>query len=307
MIYQNAVLIYNPAARRLQRKPGTLQACTSELCSVGHRFKVISTTHAGSTECVVRRCLREHPDALFVLGGDGTVNEAVNGLANTATPLGVLPAGTGNGFAAETGIPEDPVLAARCLSGWLPRRVQLGRYTNEAEPRSRYFLLLCGAGFDATVIQRVPALAKRLLGKFAFWLTGLSFVLGPLPRFNVEVNGALYCASLAAISRIQNYGGTYRLARSVSLLDDAFELVLLPSPNPLAYIRYALAVARGKLHTLEEVSYIRTRSVRLTPQVGDRIPIHLDGECVGILPAAIELQTHSVVLLLPRPYGQHCA
>src|SRR5439155_10390665 len=149
------------------------------------------TEGTGHATELAREAVREGVDLVAVLGGDGTVNEAVNGLAGTATPLAIVPGGGADVFARSLGIPKRPAdAAARVTANWGPaqkeRRVPLGRVVPAAgrpsphsvasnRPAGRYFVANCGLGFDASIVrmvERKPQM-KRRIGDWYFVLVGL--------------------------------------------------------------------------------------------------------------------------------------
>jgi diacylglycerol kinase (ATP) len=140
------VLLVNPVAgmRRLPLEP--IQAA---LRARGAAVEVALTTRPGDATTIARQAAAAGADVLLACGGDGTVNEAVNGLAGSQTALAVLPGGTVNVWAREVGIPLDPVRALQLLWEGQRRWIDLGR------AGERYFLLMAGIGFDADVAAQV--------------------------------------------------------------------------------------------------------------------------------------------------------
>jgi diacylglycerol kinase family enzyme len=232
------------------------------------------------------------------------MNEVVNGLAHSSVPIGILPGGTGNGLAREAGIGINMISAANQLSQWVPRRISLGLCTTQTS--TRYFLLLCGVGFDALVIYRLRTSAKGFLGKkFSYWLEGFSLVSHRLPEFTIDVGGSLNRATLAVASRVRNYGGDFVLAQSVTLLDDDFEVVLLTGRTAISYLRYLAAVVGRRIQHARGVTFLRARAIRLSPLAHDAstVYVQLDGDHMATLPVSLEIVTDCVTLLLPPHYG----
>ncbi|MBI3695904.1 MAG: NAD(+)/NADH kinase, partial [Acidobacteria bacterium] len=242
---------------------------------------------------------REGADLILVCGGDGTVNEVVNGLAGTPTPLAVLPAGTANVMAVETGLPLDPVRAAALLPQLEPRRISLGRVTGETWA-ARYFLLLCGVGLDARIVYNLNLQWKSYLGKLAYWAAGLSLLGRRLEAFEVAIGEARHECTFALAARVRAYGGNLHIARRAHLLHPDLEVVLFPSRSTLRYLVYLAAVSTGTLHRLSDVTFIRTRRIELRADAG--VPVEVDGEYAGRLPATVEMVPDALTLLLPPSY-----
>jgi len=157
---------------------------------VADRFRVeeVHTKRTGHATELARQAATAAADVVTVLGGDGTVNEAVNGLVGTSVPLAIVPGGGADVFARSAGIPKDPVAAASMLTAHAIspdrlRRVPLGRVLSPAFPNgqtSRYFVANCGVGFDAAIVRAVESRprVKRRLGDRYFVAVGLRLFFG---------------------------------------------------------------------------------------------------------------------------------
>ena len=107
-----------------------------------------------------------------------------------------------------------------------PRRISVGHLTCDGGKVSRHFLLMAGIGLDAHVVYNVRPGLKAKTGKFAYWVAGWSLLGKKLPEFDVEIAGERRRCSFALLSKVRNYGGDFEIARSVTLMDDQFEVVL---------------------------------------------------------------------------------
>jgi diacylglycerol kinase family enzyme len=159
------LIIFNPAAgwRRRQR----LAPVLAQLGEHGCAFVVRETQAPGDAERFAAEVDPEAFDLVVVAGGDGTVNETINGLARSGLPLALIPLGTANVLAAEIGLGPDPAAVARCVALGQPRPIALGAAAG------RRFILMAGAGFDAHVVAGVSVPMKRWLGKGAYVLSTL--------------------------------------------------------------------------------------------------------------------------------------
>lgn len=276
------------------------------LAEEGHAVESVATTGPRTAATLARECVRKGADLILVAGGDGTFNEVINGIVHSDVPVGLLPGGTANVLATELGIARGLEAAARQVSQCLPERVSLGllRCANE-EPR--YFAAMAGAGLDAHIVYHVSARLKSALGKVAYWIGGFVHGMRILPQFTVDVAGEQYRSSFALASRVRNYGGDLEIARSVTLRDHDFEIVLFSGANPLRYVKYLTAVLIGKAAGRKGVTILRADSLRLSCPEDQRIYIQVDGEYAGRLPAAIEIVPHSLTLLTPPGFAQRAA
>ena len=129
---------------------------------------------------------------MIAAGGDGTINEIAEGMVNSPVPLGVLPGGTANVLAVETGMGVKLERVAERLRELRPRRISMGHLTCDGGRVSRHFLLMAGIGLDAHIVYRVKAALKSKTGKFAYWVASWSLLGRRLSEFDVEVDGQSY-------------------------------------------------------------------------------------------------------------------
>jgi len=245
-----------------------------------------------------REAVERGADLVVVLGGDGTINEVVNGLMGSATPLAILPGGTANCLAVELGLGTRPEAAAEQLAQCTPRRIALGRI-HYPGCEARYFTLMCGAGFDGRVVYDLHAGLKRTAGKLAYWVAGFSQIVRKVDQIEVRANGVTYPCGFMLASRIRNYGGDLELARGASLSRGDFETVLFEGSNPLRYAWYMLGVAAKSVQKMRGVHTLHTRRVEITSIAH----LQIDGEYLGRHTAVIEIVPDALCLLIPPNYG----
>jgi YegS/Rv2252/BmrU family lipid kinase len=265
----------------------------------------VITDGPGSAANIARKCVYDGADLILVAGGDGTVNEVVNGMALSDVPLGVLPCGTANVLASELGLGKKPDKVAAGLSGLVPARVSLGVLHSELDRRPRHFLLMAGAGFDASIVNQVDGRMKTSVGKLAYYFAGFSQLGARLPEFNVDVDDKRYRCSFALASRVRNYGGDLEIARNVSLLDHCFELVLFEGTSTFPYVRYLIGVLLNRLPKTAGVTVLHAKAARFSGPEDDRIHVQVDGELAGWLPVSVSIAPRSLTLLVPPKYCQH--
>lgn len=239
---------------------------------------------------------------VLACGGDGTVNEVLQGMVHSSVPLGVLPAGTANVLAHEIGLGRTAPEAALRLADCVPCRVSLGRVWTGEEARSRHFLCMAGAGLDARMVYEVSGPLKDKTGKLAYWAAAFALAGRRLAEFEAVVDGRSYTCSFALVSKVRNYGGDFEIARSVSLFDDRFEVVLFEGRLALGYIRYLAGVALKRTAGLRGVTTLRAREVALRAPADSRVHVQVDGECAGRLPARIDVVPDALTLLIPKTY-----
>ena len=272
------------------------------LKDAGHEIEAIPTAGPRSASALAADCVRRGADLILAAGGDGTVNEIANGMIHSGVPLGVLPAGTANVLAVETGIPRSLERAAANVSTAVAEPVAAGLLKNEANPDGRYFLLMAGAGLDAHIVHNLDPQRKIALGKLSYWIGGFAQLARRLPEFEVESGPVSGRFSFALLSRVRNYGGDIEIAHDVSLLDDQFEAVLFRGPNPFVYLLYFLAILIGRQARVGGIAICHSTQARIEAPASAKAYVQVDGEAAGELPATIELVPAAITLLLPPAY-----
>ena len=300
--YRNIALIYNPFAGGLQgRHSSRLLDAEKALRKYGARVQSIPTDAPRSAGRLAAQAIESGADLIVAVGGDGTINEASEGLAGTNVPLGILPAGTANVLACEMRVGRNFARAAEALLSCSAERISLGRlHTQDQSPRT--FLLMAGAGLDAHIVYSIDAGLKRKIGKVAYWLAGFAQFGKKFPEFNVRIDGRDYPSTFALISKVRNYGGDLEIASQVTLLDDEFEVVLFHGRESWRYVKYLAAVAARRLQGVSGVTVLRARDIELTRATDSRVYLQVDGEFAGHLPARVEILPAALDLLIPEAY-----
>jgi diacylglycerol kinase (ATP) len=303
VLYRRAVLIYNPAAgRRRERRRREVEQAAALIRSHAADVETLPTGEPHSATRLAREASRSGADLVLACGGDGTINEVLNGVAGTSVPLAVLPAGTANVLAIEAGLPLTILEAARCLPELEPRRISLGRVCCQgAASGGRYFLLMAGAGVDAHIVYHLNLRLKARLGLLAYFLAAAGELWRRKEPFEVEVQGERHICTFAVAAKAAEYGGRLRIARGAELLADRLEVVLFQSRSRLRYVVYLGAVYTGLLARLPDVRILRTAGLRFSC-AGPAVYVQVDGEFAGRLPAAVDVVPDALSLLLPRGY-----
>ena len=261
------------------------------------------TTGPRTAGAIARAHIERGADLIVVAGGDGTINEAAEGMLGSDVPLAVLPAGTANVLATEMKIGRDPVGVARRLKEMTPRRVLVGRVVFE-NGVTRHFLLMAGIGLDAHIVRHVNAPLKARTGKFAYWVAGWSLLGRRLAQFEVNVDGLRQPCSFALVTKVRNYGGDFEIARSVTLMDEQFEVVLFQGKTSFEYVRYFAGMALNRVEGMRGVTVLRACHVSVRPTGDAPVHVQIDGEFVGEAPAEVSLGPGAIRVLVPERYGR---
>lgn len=273
------------------------------LRAAGHRVSARETSAPGSAVGIARRCLEAGADLILAFGGDGTLNEAANGMVGTDVPLGVIPAGTANVLARELGLPRrGPAVAAR-IGELAPLRIHVGLLRPSGAP-PRHFLLMAGAGFDGHIVYHLDVGLKARLGEIAYWVSAAKEIVRRQDEFDALVNGRRIRCTFALASRVKNYAGYMRIATGASLLRDDFQVAIFQGRSTLRYYGvYLFAVLAGLTHRTRGIAYMYSPRLELAPPPGPDIHVQVDGEYAGRLPASVEIVRDALTILAPPGFA----
>lgn len=299
--FQQATLIYNPVAGKLSRQPDLIQKATDLLAPMAVEIRLRPTTGPETAGPMAAEAVAAGSGLVLAAGGDGTINEVIQGLAGSNAALGILPAGTANVLAVETGIGGDLINAAQRLPQFEEAHIALGRLIRPDAP-PHYFAAMAGAGLDAQIVRRVSAGFKRKFGKVSYWIAGFGALGETLREFDVSFDGQTRRASFALISRVKNYGGDLEIARHASLLRDEFGIVLFEGASTFRYLKYFAGVLLNRLDGMSGVTVAHASTLDLTPLNGAPVHMQIDGEYAGLAPARIEIVPRALRLLVPPAY-----
>ena len=279
-----AVIIGNPNSGSAGDE-GYLEDFASMLRAGGLTVEVLNTERPDhATELAAAAGDR----LVIAAGGDGTVNEVINGLSENAT-LGILPIGTANVLARELGLPLEPADACEKILTGKAFRMDVGVAT-DGEGTQRRFACMAGIGFDAEVVREVGPRLKRYLRSLAFPLVALKVYLrGERPELHIEDGEKTHVVQYAVVANGQYYGGDFETAEEASLTSGELQVVLvdkvgrLMRPDVLAHILAKRPLDR----TMRSFS---SSGVRAESSAGGRVRVQIDGEVWGGLPMSFRTE-----------------
>jgi diacylglycerol kinase (ATP) len=319
---RKAALLYNPdsGGSRARRRQAGLESVLALLRKANVEAQLILTDSRAHAEEKARQAVLAGCDTVFACGGDGTIHNIIQVLANSSVALAILPMGTANALAHDLRIPFNLEAAAQAALQAVPRRVALGhiKYLDlDGQPGTRFFIVGAGAGVDAHLFYKLHAGYKQRMGMAAYYAKAWQlWFTHPMTRFAVEFAGSgsdtrqqAEVTELMAV-RIRNFGGVLQeLAPGASLERDDLRLVLCRTASRMAYLLY---VTRGllrrtwKIPGIElaysgEVScqYLSAASFDKTKRGQAKVYVEADGELVGTLPAEISMTPDALTLLTP--------
>jgi YegS/Rv2252/BmrU family lipid kinase len=295
---RHATLIANPKTGRYgSRRLRPIQDVASQLRSAGLDVELKLTAGPGDAAELASRAARNGSSDVIVAGGDGTINEAIQGLAGTKARLAIIPRGTANVLARELKLPLDDEQATAVAARGNVRRIHLGLAIDETSGTKRFFVLMAGVGLDASVVRGVRPRLKKRIGKGAFWISGLSHLADWKPHpFALEIEGRSYSGTFAAIGNAARYGGDLAITPGARLDKPEFEICIIDTLSRLRYLHLlSYAMRTGMPQNQPEVKFIKTSSVRA---MGDA-PVQVDGELIGQLPMRFEIAAESLEVVVP--------
>jgi len=311
---KKVLLLYNPSSgQKRARRAETISRIAELYRSHGLQVEQCATTHAGSAIAQTEQAVSVGFDTVIVCGGDGTANEAVNGLmrAGSEAALGVVPLGSGNLLATDLRLPVNPLAAANTLLRYKPRAIRPGLISSQggSGPQSRYFIVAAGVGADADLMYRTAVEVKERWGRKAYFIEMARMTLRPnFPMFHVEWRengGAERSANIALVMaiRAQRFPGMLRRVRLGSALTQShYRLLLFKTDRVTRFLNYFASVASGFNWSVPDVEVASADWFRCTPfEAGPAAHIHseADGELLGRLPVEVSIAEKSFQLLMP--------
>ncbi len=293
---RRVLIIHNPNAGRRRRRH-RLKDVIAGLERSGARVELRPTAAAGDAlryahAALASAAVGDGPDVVVAAGGDGTVNEVVNGLAGGALPLALLPLGTANVLAAEIGLEEHPDEVVRAILHGPAVPIHLG------DVNGRRFTLMAGIGLDADVVATVNHRLKRRTGKFAYAVaTLLRWLEYRRHRFRIEIDGVPHEAAAAVVANGHYYAGRFVCADAARLTDPWLHVCLFEKPGRWHAAFYMAGLFGGFLPRLKSFRVVPGRDIAILEQ-GAR-PVQGDGDVIARLPVRIRLSDETVPLVMP--------
>lgn len=303
---QNALLIHNPNAGSGGKGRRTmLDEARRIFAASGIQTDLAETTKTGDATEMAQRANEERRQLVIACGGDGTLNEVVNGLAGQKNghrvPLALLPGGTANILAKELNLPWDIPSAAELLVRGVVREIPLGLATPLNEPaKQKYFLSVAGAGPDGMIVYAIDLDLKARVGILAYWWQGAYEAFRyKFQHFRVTAAGKQVDSSLVVVGRTKHYGGPFKITTDADLYEEKFELMSLTTQSGLRYISYLPSLWLGKLRGTEGVHFWKADSILCEPLGKDPIYAQVDGESLARLPVEFKIVPRALKLLVP--------
>jgi YegS/Rv2252/BmrU family lipid kinase len=291
-------VIFNPAARgeKARRFRAHLAALTGQCV-------LKPTPAAGAGRALAAEAVREGHDVIVAAGGDGTLNEVVNGIADapeglSRARLGVLPLGTVNVFAKELGLPTAFDGAWAVIERGRELQVDLAEAVFEGGAKSPHrFVQMAGAGWDTRAIELVDWGDKKRFGTLAYVVAGLKALRGPLPLIRATNGKETLAGQLVLIGNGRYYGGRWVLFPRADLRDGLLDVTVFPRMNWAWALRGGLGVLARRAYTVGGLKHFQAASIRLTSD--SPALFEVEGENIGRLPVQISVRSRALRVIVP--------
>lgn len=264
----------------------------------GHTVRPRVTWEAGDGTLFAREAVAAGADTVVACGGDGTVNEVLNGLQGTSVSLGIIPAGTANDFARQVGIPDDPSQAMDIILRRAPVVI------DTATMNGRRYLNVSSAGVGAEATAETPPEAKATLGPVAYFISGLRKLAGlEARRARFEAPGFRSFTEflIFAVGNARATGGGTLVTPRASVRDGLLDVCIVEAMPLGDFAKLVLRVRRGQHLESERVRYLQVPWLRVASP--EPLAVNLDGEPLEVREALYEARPRDLLIHLPRLPG----
>ena len=267
---KQALLIINPISGT-RSKQGLAEIVKSHLGAHNISVRTFYTQGSGDAYINTRKAVEEGYDMVLTAGGDGTVNEAASGIANSGCVLGILPYGSGNGLARSLGIPQDPYEALKIIEG--NNILSCDRGIANGYP----FYCTFGVGFDAAVSEKFASMRKR--GRVTYIRSAIrEFLNYRSQQYALKIDGRTITekALLIAVCNAPQYGNNAYIGPKAKLTDGLLDITVVHADNVFATMLMSMDLLTGNLDKNRGVGCFRVPFVTITR--AEDGAVHLDGE-----------------------------
>jgi diacylglycerol kinase (ATP) len=305
---QKTLLVYNIFSGGINS--GLIKKILFLLKTRGFTIDKIETSGIGEAAEKIKKYIKNQNRSIkmvVVAGGDGIINEAINALALTGIPLGIIPCGTGNAFAKDTKIPFSPKKAIDIFKPGNLKEIDLG-IVNE----NRYFLMMCSCGFDVKAISDLNPGLKKKFKVLAYIYYGIKafFTYKPV-ELDIKIKGEnILCKGYFFIaSNVRSYGSPVaQIAPEASIDDGLLDVCVFMNKGKMSFIANVLAIFVKTHINFKNVFYIKTAGELIVEQGNSEVlkknrpnvpMVQIDGDIYCSLPVNIRIEKKAMNIFLP--------
>lgn len=260
--------------------------------NIKYEYKITKT--AGEATLFAREAVKKGYKLIIAVGGDGTINEVVNGMINSDAVLGIIPMGTVNILAMELGIPQTISKALNIIMTGKIKSIDIGKVNN------RYFILMSGFGMDSYTIYRTNLTLKKYIGGLAYILAGIYSLFRYKPHkiyVNIDNNRILEEGFFVVVENFSSYGGRFKIAPYADENDGLLDVCVFKKSGFFHIFKYFLGIAVKRHIHYPDVRYYQCKKVVLTSD--SNVLFHTDGDLVGSLPAEVSIIPNKLKVIAP--------
>jgi YegS/Rv2252/BmrU family lipid kinase len=283
------LVIINPTAR--SERARTLCRKIEHLST---RAYVRITNGPGEARALAEQAAAEGYEQVVAAGGDGTINEVVNGLAGSKTALGLLPLGTMNVFATELGLPTGNL--RKC---WDIIEQGVHKPVDLLRANEHYFVQLAGIGFDAQIVAATSFDFKKTLGPLSYIISATQIASKKPPQLTVRGGGKTRDGSFVMIGNGRYYGGPFVLFKEAKVDDGLLDVLIFKNLGYLDIVRYFQAIMLGNHTALSDVEYFQTAQARVTS--AEPVPVEVDGDVICTAPVTFKVLPKGLLVTVAKP------
>lgn len=276
----------NSKPRRIKRY---LRSALRIIHNNGFDLSVQFTKAPGDGFSMAMEAAQNGYEAVLVAGGDGTANEALNGLVGKNVRFGILPFGGSNVLAREMGLPMHPIQAAEVLARKKTRCIDLGVIDG------RYFSMMASCGYDAYTVSRTSRKVKKIIHRYAYLWAGVKDFVGYRPTeilVTLDNGKAVESATFVVVSNTHFYGGSHQLTPFAEMDDGYLDVCLYQGRYQLGLVQFVLRMMSQNHLTMNDVKYYRVQSVELRAK--KHTLVQVDGDILGSLPMKAQVVPNAV-------------
>ncbi len=285
---EDTLIIMNPAA-----KGEKAARFIDRIRQLADGAEIRLTTSADEAEAIAREAVKSGYRTVVAAGGDGTINEVVNGLGESGVHLGILPVGTMNVLAAELGLPVKDLAACwRIITDGHIQQIDLARGND------RYFVQLAGVGLDAQVVRETDLEFRKNFGPLSYVVSVAQIAARIPPKLEIHTpDGQTRDGCFVLIGNGRYYGGPFHVFTDAAIDDGLLDVLIFHDLGYLDIVRYTQSLIFGGLSKLPNVDYFQTPSLRVTSE--EEVPVELDGEVDFDVPVEFSIAPTKLMVCAP--------
>jgi len=295
-MYKKILIIKNPTSSN-GRKSKLIDQVVENLKQKECKVELYETKAPGDAIAYLLT-YADSVDVVVAAGGDGTINEVVNGLKNKKIPLALIPTGTTNVLSKELGLPKKPHLLAEVIVNGLPKPVYLGRLND------RRFTMMVGVGYDAWVVNNVNLNIKKRFGKLAYVISMLKEVFRyGKQSFQAEIDGRQVTVGSMIVTLGKYYAGNFVLSRHADLSVPYLQAIIISTDSKWKFLLSTFALPFGLMESMPGVQSVQAKEIKIKCKTGDDCDspltvLQVDGDPAGKMPAVIKIEEESISILV---------